>query len=82
MIHIKGTISFEKEDNESLLTVQEALLSYNLMSRMYGAKPIPSELCDLGNGNHELRFDFDYDPTVTDEMLKLAKRLQDFNISI
>lgn len=80
MIHIKATISFEEEDKESLNLINETLFSYNIMAHMCGVDPIPSEVCDIGNGKSELRFDFDYNPEGADNMLKLSQQLsKNFN---
>lgn len=80
MIHIKATIVFDEEDKDSLTAINETLFSYNLMARMCGADPIPSEVCDIGNGKSELRFDFDYNPDGAENMLKLSQQLsENFN---
>lgn len=80
MIHIKATITFDEEDKDSLSVVNETLFSYNMMARMCGASPIPSEICDIGEGKTELRFDFDYDEKGADEMLSLATKLSNFSL--
>ena len=79
MIHIKATITFDEEDKDSLTAINETLLTYNIMTEMCNASPIPSEICDMGNGKTELRFDFDYDSKGADEMLKMASQLSKFN---
>ena len=62
MIHIKATITFDKdEDGESLQTTKETLFTYNLFAMQVGARPITYEICDCGD-TQELRFDFDYIP--------------------
>ena len=79
MIHIKATITFEEEDKESLSSVNDTLFTYNMMTQMCGASPIPSEICDIGEGKTELRFDFDYDGKNADKMLNLATKISNYS---
>ena len=77
MIEVKATISFTEDDKPSLSAINEALLSYNLLARMCGESPIPSEICNLGNGKYELRFDFVYSPLSSDTLADLLTQLSD-----
>lgn len=75
MMHIKATITFNKDtDNEQLEIVKSTILTYNMLASTCGAQQLDSCEVDCGD-TIEIRFDTDFD---TLRMNDFQKALDEF----